>query len=105
MFCRWSRCRRRRPPGLHVAVPRSPDPVHSEGFRGRYHFQVFQLDGRYCLGFGQRHRADWLAPAKVAWGAMVQIGQKDLLIDTQGNWGNILTCFLELGFTIFQCFG
>ena len=23
--------------------------------------------------------------------AMVQIGQKDLLIDTQGNWGNILT--------------
>ena len=22
---------------------------------------------------------------------MVQIGQKDLLIDTQGNWGNILT--------------
>ena len=24
--------------------------------------------------------------------AMVQIGQKELLIDTQGNWGNILTC-------------
>ena len=23
--------------------------------------------------------------------AMVQIGQKDLLIDTQGNWGNVLT--------------
>ena len=23
--------------------------------------------------------------------AMVQLGQKDLLIDTQGNWGNILT--------------
>jgi len=23
--------------------------------------------------------------------AMVQVGQKDLLIDTQGNWGNILT--------------
>ena len=23
--------------------------------------------------------------------AMVQIGQKDLLIETQGNWGNILT--------------
>ena len=23
--------------------------------------------------------------------AMVQIGQKDLLIDTQGNWGNTLT--------------
>ena len=23
--------------------------------------------------------------------AMVQMGQKDLLIDTQGNWGNILT--------------
>ena len=23
--------------------------------------------------------------------AMVQIGQKDILIDTQGNWGNILT--------------
>ena len=23
--------------------------------------------------------------------AMVQIGQKELLIDTQGNWGNILT--------------
>ncbi len=23
--------------------------------------------------------------------AMVQIGQKDLFIDTQGNWGNILT--------------
>ena len=23
--------------------------------------------------------------------AIVQIGQKDLLIDTQGNWGNILT--------------
>ena len=23
--------------------------------------------------------------------AMVQIGQKDLIIDTQGNWGNILT--------------
>ena len=23
--------------------------------------------------------------------AMVQIGQKSLLIDTQGNWGNILT--------------
>ena len=26
--------------------------------------------------------------------AMVQIGQKDLLIETQGNWGNILTCLL-----------
>lgn len=24
-------------------------------------------------------------------GALVQLGQKDLLIDTQGNWGNILT--------------
>lgn len=23
--------------------------------------------------------------------ALVQIGQKDLLVDTQGNWGNILT--------------
>lgn len=23
--------------------------------------------------------------------ALVQMGQKDLLIDTQGNWGNILT--------------
>ena len=23
--------------------------------------------------------------------AMVQIGQKDLLIDCQGNWGNLLT--------------
>lgn len=23
--------------------------------------------------------------------AMVQIGQKELLIDTQGNWGNIYT--------------
>jgi topoisomerase IV subunit A len=23
--------------------------------------------------------------------ALVQLGQKDLLIDTQGNWGNILT--------------
>src|SRR5699024_9504683 len=23
--------------------------------------------------------------------AMIQLGQKDLLIDTQGNWGNILT--------------
>ncbi len=23
--------------------------------------------------------------------AIVQLGQKDLLIDTQGNWGNILT--------------
>lgn len=25
------------------------------------------------------------------YGALVQMGQKDLLIDTQGNWGNILT--------------
>ena len=24
-------------------------------------------------------------------GALVQLGQKELLIDTQGNWGNILT--------------
>ena len=23
--------------------------------------------------------------------ALVQLGQKDLLVDTQGNWGNILT--------------
>src|SRR5690606_22603817 len=23
--------------------------------------------------------------------AMVQLGQKDLLVDTQGNWGNVLT--------------
>ena len=26
--------------------------------------------------------------------ALVQLGQKDLLIDTQGNWGNILTYHL-----------
>ncbi len=25
------------------------------------------------------------------YGALVQLGQKDLLVDTQGNWGNILT--------------
>ena len=25
------------------------------------------------------------------YGALVQLGQKDLLVETQGNWGNILT--------------
>ena len=30
------------------------------------------------------------------YGALVQMGQKDLLIDCQGNWGNILTGDMEV---------
>ncbi len=50
-------------------------------------------DGRYCkvaniVGHTMQYHPH--GDASIA-DAMVQIGQKDLLIDTQGNWGNILT--------------
>ena len=50
-------------------------------------------DGRYNKGaniVGHTMQYHPHGDASIA-DAMVQIGQKDLLIDTQGNWGNILT--------------
>src|SRR5690606_36731021 len=50
-------------------------------------------DGRYNkVGNIVGHTMQYHPHGDVSIGdAMVQIGQKDFLIDTQGNWGNILT--------------
>ncbi len=50
-------------------------------------------DGRYCkVASIIGHTMQYHPHGDASIGdALVQIGQKDLLIDTQGNWGNILT--------------
>lgn len=77
---------------LERAVPSIVDgfkPVH----RRIMHSMKDLDDGRYnkvanIVGHTMQYHPH--GDASIA-DAMVQIGQKDLLIDTQGNWGNILT--------------
>lgn len=77
---------------LERAVPSIVDgykPVH----RRILHSMKDLDDGRYnkvanIVGHTMQYHPH--GDASIA-DAMVQIGQKDLLIDTQGNWGNILT--------------
>ncbi|MDR6302151.1 DNA gyrase/topoisomerase IV subunit A [Mesonia maritima] len=77
---------------LERAVPAIEDgfkPVH----RRIMHSMKDLDDGRYnkvanIVGHTMQYHPH--GDASIA-DAMVQIGQKDLLIDTQGNWGNILT--------------
>ena len=47
-----------------------------EGIISQYHRKYYEVSSSWDASIGD---------------AMVQIGQKDLLIDCQGNWGNLLT--------------
>ena len=77
---------------LERAVPHINDglkPVH----RRILHSMKDLDDGRYnkvanLIGHTMKYHPH--GDASIG-DALVQIGQKDLLIDTQGNWGNILT--------------
>lgn len=77
---------------LERAVPHLDDglkPVH----RRILHAMKRLDDGRYnkvanIIGYTMQYHPH--GDASIG-DALVQLGQKDLLIDTQGNWGNILT--------------
>ena len=77
---------------LERAVPSIEDGLSQ--YSGRILHALKELDdGRYnkvanVVGHTMQYHPH--GDASIA-DAMVQIGQKNLLIDTQGNWGNILT--------------
>lgn len=77
---------------LERAVPAIEDGL--KPVQRRILHSLFELDdGRYnkvanVVGNTMKYHPH--GDASIA-DAMVQIGQKELLIDTQGNWGNILT--------------
>lgn len=77
---------------LERAVPALEDglkPVQ----RRILHSMFLMEDGRYhkvANVIGQTMRFHPHGDASIG-DALVQLGQKDLLIDTQGNWGNVLT--------------
>ncbi len=77
---------------LERAVPEMPDGLKS--VQRRILHSMYELeDGRYnkvanIIGNTMKYHPH--GDASIG-DALVQLGQKDLLIDTQGNWGNILT--------------
>ena len=77
---------------LERAIPKIDDGLKPVQRRILYSMKEMH-DGRYnkvanIVGHTMQYHPH--GDASIA-DAMVQIGQKDLLIDTQGNWGNILT--------------
>ena len=77
---------------LERAIPRYSDGLKPVQRRILYSMKNID-DGRFhkvanIIGHTMQYHPH--GDASIA-DAMVQIGQKDLLIDTQGNWGNILT--------------
>ena len=75
---------------LERAVPALKDGM--KPFNAGYFMMKTMDDGRLPQG-GQHHRSNHAIPSTWGcsdWRRLVNLGQKDLLIDCQGNWGDVV---------------